>query len=37
MSLLSKVVAPIQGILAGVKTRLAGTTATNPKDGGKHK
>ena len=37
MSLLAKFVEPAQKILTGVKAKLAGITATNPKDGGKNR
>ena len=37
MSLLRKVAEPVQKIIAEVKHKLAGATATNPRDSGKNK
>ena len=37
MRLLAKVLEPVQKLVGGVKARLAGVSATNPKDGGKNK
>jgi hypothetical protein len=37
MSLLSKVVEPVRKVVEGVRHKLAGVSATNPKDGGKNK
>ena len=37
MSLLAKVVEPARKIYSGVKAKLAGVSATNPKDGGKNR